>query len=209
MKIEKVGKVSSVSVHKGTGKHWDDWIKILDKAGARSLTHKEIVAHLKRKYKLSMWWQQGVTHGYELHIGKKAEGRNLKGEYSTMASRTIPVGVKESWKFLNSSEGLDFWLKPMGRFSIKPKMQFEVEGGIFGEVRTCKVGERARMTWGEEEWLKPSVLQIYLIPRSNVKSIIVFQHDRLPSDRVRLQMRDHWKAVVDGIHEYLTKREGR
>lgn len=206
MKIEKIGKVSTESVFKGTKKHWDQWITILDKAGGRSLDHKEMVALLKRKYKLTPWWQQGVTHGYELHIGRKAEGRNLKGEYSTMASRTLPVNVKDSWKFLNSADGLDFWLKPMGEFQLKPKMQYEVEGGIYGEVRTTKPNERARMTWQCDDWSKASIVQIYLIKRDGPKSILVFQHDRLPSDRVRLEMRDYWKKVVYNIHNYLTEK---
>lgn len=206
MKIEKIGKVSTESVFKGTKKHWDEWIKILDKAGGRSLEHKEMVAFLKRKYKLSPWWQQGVTHGYELHIGRKQEGRNAKGEYSTMASRTLPVNVKDSWKFLNSAEGMEFWLKPMGEFSLKPKLQFEVEGGIYGEVRTIKPNERARLTWQTEEWPKASIVQIYLIKREGPKSILVFQHDRLPTDRVRLEMRDYWKNVVDNIHSHLIEK---
>src|SRR5688572_1797323 len=77
--IEKIGKVKSESVLKCTGKSWAQWIAILEKAGARWMTHKEIVAFLK-KYKLSQWWQQGVATGYEMHIGRKAEGRNEKGE---------------------------------------------------------------------------------------------------------------------------------
>jgi uncharacterized protein YndB with AHSA1/START domain len=164
------------------------------------------VALLKRKYKLSPWWQQGVTHGYELHIGRKAEGRNAKGEYSTMASRTLPVSVKDSWKFLNSEDGLRFWLKPMGDFEIKPKAQFEREGGIFGEVRTARAAERARLTWQDEDWTKPSILQIYLIKRAGPKSILAFQHDKLPSDRCRLEMRDYWKSVVDSIFDHFTAK---
>jgi hypothetical protein len=204
MKIEKIGKVSTESVFKGTKKHWHQWIEILDRAGGRTLEHREMVAFLKRKYKLTSWWQQGVTHGYELHIGRKAEGRNAKGEYSTMASRTLPVNVKDSWKFLNSEKGLELWLKPMSDFELKVKTQFEKEGGIFGEVRTAKAAERARITWQDEDWSKPSIVQIYLIKRPGPKSILVFQHDKLPSDRSRLEMRDYWKAVVDSIFEYLT-----
>lgn len=206
MKFDKIGKVSTESVYRGTKKHWHQWIAILDKAGGRSLDHKEMVALLKNKYKLTPWWQQGVTHGYELHIGRKQEGRNAKGEYSTMASRTLPVDVKGSWKFLNSAEGLNVWLKPMGDFKLKPKSQYEVEGGIYGEVRTAKVNERARITWQTEEWPKASIVQIYLIKREGPKSILIFQHDRLPTDRIRLAMRDYWKKVVDNIHNYLTEK---
>ncbi len=205
MKIEKIAKVSAQSVLKGTKKDWDAWIAILDKAGGRTLSHKELVALLKKKYKLSMWWQQGVATGYEIHIGRKAEGRNEKGEFSTMASRTLPIGAKAAWKLLNSGEGLALWLRPMSEFSLKPKAQYEIEGGIYGEVRTMKPAVRARMTWWDEDWPKPSVLNIYLIPHHAKKSILVFQHDKLPSERVRLKMRDHWKSVVDSIVDFLKR----
>ncbi len=106
MQYEKVGRVSSASVLKCTGKSWDQWVELLNNQGAANWTHKEIVAFLKKKYKLGPWWQQGVTSGYEIAIGRKVEGRNDKGEYSIAANRTVPADVKVLWKFLLSEKGL-------------------------------------------------------------------------------------------------------
>ncbi|MBX3022892.1 MAG: hypothetical protein KF799_14555 [Bdellovibrionales bacterium] len=198
-KFEVLNKVSTASVHKGTGRGWDEWVRLLNKAGAKNWTHQETVAFLKKKYKLTPWWQQGVTVGFEIAVGRRQEGQNLKGEFGVMASRTFPLGVKALWKFVTSDRGIALWLKPMGDFELKPKQQFEVEGGIFGEVRTMKTFERARLTWREEEWARATVLNLMFLPRTESKSILVFQHDRLFSARQREEMRSYWKARIEEL----------
>src|SRR4051812_34858442 len=97
---EKIGRVSAVSVHKGTGKDWDEWLKLLNQAGAKSWTHQEIVTFLKKKHKLSLWWQQGVTLGFELATGRRVEGQSLKGDYSVAITRSLPVSHRETWRFM-------------------------------------------------------------------------------------------------------------
>jgi uncharacterized protein YndB with AHSA1/START domain len=201
--IEKIGKVSSASVEKCTGKNWERWVALLEKAGARGLEHREIVALLKKKYKLSPWWQQGVATGYEMHIGRKVEGRNAKGQYSTVASRTFALSNKELWKYLESEDGLAVWLKPLSSFRFAPGETFEVDGGIFGEVRTLRKAERMRLRWQDGDWPKPSVVNLAVIPRPGKKCILVFQHDQLPSERARAAMNAHWKKILIALLEAL------
>lgn len=195
MKVEKVGRVSTESVFKCTGKHWDEWIKILNKAGAQKWVHKTIAAHLRQKYKLSPWWQQGVATGYEYATGMKAEGQGPAG-FATVATRTIPIPANEVWALLQSKKGLSCWLDPISDFSFKKGMVYETGDGVFGEVRTLKTKSKVRMTWAEIEWLKPSTLQIYIVPRKGGKSVLVFQQEKLPDGRVKNQMKEHWKKVL-------------
>lgn len=194
--MEKIGKVSSASVQKGTGRGWSEWIKILEKAGARHMEHRDIVLWLKKKYKLTPWWQQGVTHGFELHIGRRIEGVNLKGEFSAMGSRTFPLSQKKLWAFVASEEGQNLWLKPLSPFDFKPKSTFEAEGGIFGELRTMKAPLRARLTWQDVDWPKASVVQIYCLPRKGEKSVLVFMHEKLKDGRLRVEMQRYWKNAL-------------
>jgi hypothetical protein len=195
-KVDRIGRVTSQSVLKCTGKDWDQWIKILDSAGARGWPHQEIVAFLKKKYKLGPWWQQGVTGGYEIHIGRRVEGQNLKGEYSTVATRTFPLDKKAMWKLLSSPKGLGVWLKPFSDFKLKPGSEFEVYGGVFGEVRTMKAGERARLTWQETDWAKPSIVHVLVVARPKGKCIFVIQHENLKDSGLREKMRAHWKRAM-------------
>ncbi len=59
--------VGDEAVKERTGKSWRQWYTILDRAGARELDHKGIVAYLVRKYgeSISPWWQQQITVAYE------------------------------------------------------------------------------------------------------------------------------------------------
>ena len=61
-----------------------------------------------------------MATGYEMHIGRKVEGRNAKGQYSTVASRTFSVSNKDLWKYLESERGLAVWLKPLSSFRFAP-----------------------------------------------------------------------------------------
>ncbi|RPI21653.1 MAG: DUF4287 domain-containing protein, partial [Chloroflexota bacterium] len=50
--------MSDEAVKAKTGKDWQTWFEILDGAGAKQMSHKEIVAFLVREYQVGSWWQQ-------------------------------------------------------------------------------------------------------------------------------------------------------
>jgi hypothetical protein len=62
---KKSARMSDAAVQAKTGKTWDEWFKILDKAGGKKMNHKEIVAYLSEKYGVGPWWRQMVTVTYE------------------------------------------------------------------------------------------------------------------------------------------------
>ncbi len=198
-KIKIIGRVSSTSVEKATNKNWDEWIKILSHHGAENLSHQQIVALLKTKYKLTPWWQQGVTHGFEVHIGRRIDGQTAKGDYSVTVTKSMPVSAKAVWKLLNSDEGIRLWLNPMSEFKLKKNFAFEVNGGIFGEVRTVKAPQRARLLWHDEDETKPTYVNIFVVPRPKKKSILVFSHDGIKRPQTREQMRKYWRQAIEQL----------
>jgi uncharacterized protein YndB with AHSA1/START domain len=201
--IDKIGRVSNQSVLKCTSKSWEEWIAILDKAGARTWTHQQIVALLKTRYKLGLWWQQGVTLGYEVHTGRRVLGQNLKGEYGTVATRTFPVEQKKAWKLLASPQGLAVWLKPLEPFALKLNEVYEVNGGAYGQVRRIKPGERVRLSWQEADWRKPSFLQAFVVARPKGKCMVVIQHESLKDLKLQEKMREHWKKALSDLLKCL------
>lgn len=203
--IEKVGRVSSASVEKHTKKDWQKWIDILTKAGATSWTRKTIVSFLKSKYKLTPWWVQVVTHGFEVHTGRRIDGTNIKGEYSTTTIKTYPVTAKKAWEVLSSPEGISIWLGSVSNFDLEPKARFETDDGIFGEIRTMVRGKRLRMTWQESDWEKHTVLQIYIWDRPGKKSMIGFMHEGIKSGRQKMQIKDRWLQVCENLSPLLKK----
>lgn len=203
--LRPVGRVSGESVLKGSGRDWDQWINLLQKAGAESWTHQEMVAFLKKKYKLIPWWQQGVAYGFQVATGRRADGQNLKGLYSVTATGTFPINNRELWKLLCSSEGLEAWLKPLSPFPLEVGQSYECEGGVYGEVRTMKSPVRVRLSWREEDWPKNSSVQIYVGHREGKKSMLAIMHEGLTTALQREQLRTRWKqgildlkALLDG-----------
>jgi uncharacterized protein YndB with AHSA1/START domain len=159
---------------------------------------------LKKKYKLAGWWQQSVTLGFEIHIGRRIEGRNAKGEHGLTATKTLATTPRKLWQILSSDEGLKAWLEPMSDFELKKGQVYEREGGIFGEVRTVKAPVRARMTWQETDQLKPTLLQIYIVPKPDQKkTILIFNHEKIMSARTRDDLRAYWKGALARIEELL------
>lgn len=198
--IEAIGKVTAKSVIKYTDKDWNQWVEILERAGARSWIHKDIVAFIVKKYKLTWWWSHIVATGYEVHIERKLPGRNIKGEYSITSTKTFKVEAKKVWKFLASDEGIQMWLTPMSKFKLAPKMFFEREDGIYGEIRTMKAGERVRFTWRDGDEGKPTVVLLFVVARANGTSILCFQHEKLTDGRLKDQIREHWRSVLEQIY---------
>ncbi len=205
MEYPQIGRVSSASVHKATGKTWDQWVSLLEKAGARSWTHQEIVAFLKKKHKLGPWWQQGVTLGYELAIGRRIEGQNAKGEYSLTVTKSLHVDAKKVWKLFVSEEGQAIWLQPLFSVVIKSKATFETQDGFFGEIRTMKKDRRIRMTWQDPNWEKSTTLQVMIVQRANGNSILAFDHGKIKDLRIQAKLRARWRKAADEF-AVLTKK---
>lgn len=87
---------STESVVKGTGKTWDEWYALLDNAGARQMSHQEIVRWLFDNANLDNgWWCQSITGSYERHIGRREEGQTCTGDYKTSASKTLAASLDE------------------------------------------------------------------------------------------------------------------
>ncbi len=195
--IEKIATTSAESAKKHTGRDWDQWVALLDKAGGRSMDFRKLKARLLERYNLKPYWAMLITIGYEIHIGRRILGRNSKGEFGAVASKTIPLRKPDAWAFLCSKEGMKIWLNPFAHFPFEKGRGFELDGGIFGEVRTVKKGERVRLTWTGEEWAKPSVVQLHVIARPGEKSMVVIQREKIPSMAMRNELKLHWKNALD------------
>ena len=70
------GQMSDAAVQRRTRKTWPEWFVALDSTGARTMSHREIVAVLREEFGIPDWWQQMVAVGYEQARGlrKKHEG---------------------------------------------------------------------------------------------------------------------------------------
>jgi uncharacterized protein YndB with AHSA1/START domain len=196
--IDRIGRVTNESVLKCTGRGWNEWISVLDRAGAKSWPHSELVAWLSSKFKQSPWWRQVVAGCYEIHHGKRVEGRSAKGLYSLAATK---LPQKEAWTLLASEAGLAAWLEPFATFSFKKGSAYEVDGGVYGAVRTVKAPERLRFSWQEEPWAKASVVQLGVVKRPGRKCVVTITHEGIPGETTKAKLRARWKK---GLEKFAT-----
>lgn len=205
--IEKIGTVSTKSVKKGSGKDWQSWIDILDRAQASRLTHAEIAAILKKKYRLRPWWQHVVANGYEIYIGRKGLNRNEKGEWSLTSTKSFKLSATKLWKMICAESGLKIWLKPLSHVKLAPGEMFETEDGYFGELRTRKQNRHLRLTWQDPEWTRASSLTVFLVSRPKESAILVFTHTRIPDGRTQRALRERWQNALAELKSRFEKSE--
>jgi len=84
--------MSDEAVKAKTGKTWKQWFAVLDKAGAQSLSHKEIVEVLDVQQTVPPWWRQMVTVEYERARGLRVRHETASG-FSISVSKTIAADL--------------------------------------------------------------------------------------------------------------------
>ena len=197
--METLNGVSSEAVMRATGHGWEEWLAILDQAGAEGWGHKEIVAYLASSHGLSGWWQQMVTVAYEKAKGRRVVGQTADTGFQVGVQKTIPLTINDAWALLTSPEGIAIWLGEGGRFTLSVGERYATESQVTGEVRVVKPGDRLRMTWQRPGMGRPATLQVALVGTSPGKTSVRVHLEHLPSEAFRQEMKAHWKEVLDRL----------
>ena len=87
--------VSDDAVLTATGKHPDEWFRMLDERQATAWRHADIAAWLVRDQGVEPWWSQNLTVRYEQERGMRAPGQLADGTYSASVSRTLAGDKRE------------------------------------------------------------------------------------------------------------------
>ena len=85
--------MSDEAVQAKTGKTWKQWFSLLDKAGAKKMSHQEIVKYLNTNEGVGPWWQQMVTVSYEQARGLRELHQKPAG-FEIGVSRTVNVRIQ-------------------------------------------------------------------------------------------------------------------
>lgn len=112
-----VGGISSEAVYKSTGKHWAEWLSILDAVHATSMSHGEIAEHLQSAHGVSDWWGQMLTVGYEQARGMRQK-HEKPGGFEVSASKTVSASVDRAFAAFEDPSVRQQWLADPG-FSVR------------------------------------------------------------------------------------------
>jgi uncharacterized protein YndB with AHSA1/START domain len=180
---EKLNGISSVAVKKATGKTWREWCTLLDKAGAKKKSHKEIAELLSARNKVAAWWAQMVAVGYEQSRGLRAKHQKPAG-FEVSVTRTIAAPVARAFEAWKDAALREQWL---------PRTPLT--------VRKSTPHKSIRITWTDG-----TSVGVNFWPKGALKCQVVPQHSKLPDADSAERMKDFWTEKLEALRSYLEKK---
>lgn len=173
----RLAGVGSEAVARATGRAWDEWLKVLDRAGAKAMPHKDIAVMLSRKFAVPDWWSQMVTVGYEQARGLRAVNQSSRG-FAATASRTVGTSVGKLYDAWNDPRLRSRWL---------------LDAPV--EVKRSTGAKSMRMTWTAGG----SSVEVGFFAKGAGKSSVQVQHGKLPTAAAVLKQKAFWRDALDRL----------
>ncbi len=178
----KYGGISSAAVKKATGRSWAEWLKLLDRAGARILPHRDIVRLLQSRYKLSDWWRQMVAVGYEQARGLRLAHQKADG-FEISVSKTIAAPVDRAFAAWRDAGLREKWLPhtPLA-------------------VRKATPHKSIRILWPDG-----TSLSVNFWPKGPLKCQVVPEHGKLTTPEAAEDMKAYWTEKLEMLRVFLER----
>ncbi len=173
-------RMSDEAVEAKTGKTWSRWFKHLDAAGARKMTHQQIVAHLHDKHEVRPWWTQMITVTYEQARGLREKHEKPDG-FEISVSRTIAAPAGTAYQA---------WIDEKTRQKWLPSQL---------TIRKATTNKILRFTWEDGR----TIVAVAFMPKGSAKCQVVAQHNKLPSAKEAAKMKRFWGEALDRLRALL------
>jgi hypothetical protein len=168
-------RVKDETLIQKSGKDWASWFKLLDKDGAKKMSHTDIAALLSDKHNVSQWWSQMIAVGYEQERGMRVVGEDCNGNFSTGKSVTIAAPAKQLYEMWSNDKKRSSWMNcklEQRKCTPYKTLRFGVMGG--------------------------SNLEVRLTPKGADKTQVVVDHMKLKNEKEIERMKKYWtKALAD------------
>jgi uncharacterized protein YndB with AHSA1/START domain len=174
--------ISDASIKAKTGCTWERWVFALDYLKAHTWPHREIAAYVVEKYKISGWWAQTVTVGYERIKGLRAIGQRRGGGFEASKSRVMPIPIGRLYRSFTDARSRARWLP-----------------GVKLTVRSATRFKYVRLTWPDR-----TLVQIGFIRKGPKKSQVAIQHGSLPDRQSANRMKEFWAERLAALERALT-----
>jgi hypothetical protein len=180
-KALRLAGVGSEAVMRATGRAWDEWLAVLDRAGAKAMPHKEIALLLSRKFRVPDWWSQMVTVGYEQARGLRAVNQKASG-FAASSSKTFGVDVDDLFAA---------WSEPRQRAKWLPAAPLV--------VRKATGGKSMRITWTPGS----SNVDVNFFALGRGKSRVQVEHGKLASAAAAARQKAYWSEALGRLKGFL------
>ena len=179
----RLAGVGTDAVARATGRAWDQWLALLDKAGAVAMPHKAIAAMLADKYGVPPWWSQMVTVGYEQARGLREAHQKSDG-FAASASRTLQASLDRVYGAWTDPNLRALWL-----------------GAAPVEVTRATDGKSMRIAWTAGG----SRVDVNFYPAGEGRSRVQVEHGKLADAQARARQKTFWGGALDRLKAMLEK----
>ena len=177
-KIERIG---DDTVKAKTGKLWQEWFKIIDKARTKGMNHQEIFSLLCNQFSVSEWWSRMIKVTYERERGLREKFQQPEG-YEISCSKTIAVPTGVLYEYFYDAKKREMWL---GKKKIT--------------IRKVTKDKSMRITWSDGR----TNLDVNFYKKGNNKSQIAVQHSKLTDLKTAEKMKTYWKGKLEKLNQLL------
>jgi len=179
----RLAGIGTDAVAKATGKAWDRWLALLDKAGAVAMPHRAIAKLVAEKFGAPPWWSQMVAVGYEQARGLREVNQNALG-YSATVSRTLAANLGRLYGAWADPALRSLWL-----------------GDAPVVVTRAKDGKSMRMKWTAGG----SSVEVNFSPAGAGKSRVAVEHARLGGREDVDEKKHFWAGALGRLKALLEK----
>lgn len=172
--------ISDEAVKKATGRDWKEWLRLLDKAGAKKLAHREIATIVSEQFGAPPWWSQMVTVTYERERGLREVHQTPAG-FQASVSRTMAVPIDELFAAWNDAKRRRSWLRASKII-----------------VRKATPNKSIRITWSDG-----TNVEAGFFAKGATKSQVAVQHSKLAGKADVAAKKALWSEALTRLREQL------
>jgi hypothetical protein len=172
---------SDEKLHDATGRHWLEWISILDSWGATTHTHTEIAEYLRSEQGVPSWWTQAVTTGYERARGMRAKHQQADG-FTVYASKTMGVPIEVLFEAFADDALRQSWL---------------ADGSM--SLRNAQPGKVARFDWAGDR----SRVEVTFEAKGQDRATAHVAHSRLAGAGLGEAAKVAWRTRLAALKAFL------
>ena len=169
--------MSDAAVRAKTGCAWDRWVWALDRVQGGRMAPSLDRRPRAREVRLSSWWAQTVTVGYERIKGLRAIGQRRDGGYEANKSRTFTLPLARLYRAVSEGRARERWL---------PDADLEVTSS------TREKYLRAR-------WPDGTSVQFGFYAKGTGRSMLQVQHGRLPDQAAAARLKAFWAERLEAL----------
>jgi hypothetical protein len=177
----KLAGRSDAIMKEKTGCTWERWVKALDRERAYTWSHRDIATHVREKYKISGWWAQSVTVGYERIKGLRAVGQRRDGLFEAGKSKTFAVPLAQLYEAFSDARIRRRWL---------PDVDLT--------IRTASREKSMRITWPDR-----TSVEVGFLSRGAQKSQVGLVHAKLPDRAAVTKKKEYWAERLAELGKLL------